>query len=141
MIDGESLILRLKLSTGMQWCNKFSLSLRKTQWPYQLELRKKFPRHIRVQFSGVISCRIMVLTTASLADALGVSRQTINEILQKIEALGQTISRLRELFKNSGINPSQVFDVLQELINKQNAEFQKRFNHQYYDPSFAQNDR
>ena len=81
------------------------------------------------------------LTTASLAKALGVSRQTINEILQKTEAPEQTVSRLRELFKNSGIDPSQVLDVLQELINKQNAEFQKRFNHQYYDPSFAQNDR
>jgi transcriptional regulator with XRE-family HTH domain len=81
------------------------------------------------------------LTTASLADALGVSRQTINEILQKIEAQEQSISRLRELLKNSGIDPSQALDVLQELVNEQNAEFQKRFNHRYYDPSFAQNDR
>jgi transcriptional regulator with XRE-family HTH domain len=81
------------------------------------------------------------LTTASLADALGVSRQTINEILQKIEAQEQSISRLRELLKNPGIDPSQALDVLQELVNEQNAEFQKRFNHRYYDPSFAQNDR
>jgi hypothetical protein len=81
------------------------------------------------------------LTTVSLADALGVSRQTINEILKKIEAREQTISHLRDRLKNPGIDPSQALDVLQELINKQNAEFQKRFNHQYYDPSFEQNDR
>ena len=49
-----------------------------------------------------------------------------NQILkQKIEALEQTISRLRDLLKNPGIDPGQALDVLQELINTQNAEFQK----------------
>jgi len=44
---------------------------------------------------------------------------------QKIEAQEQTISRLRDLIKNPGIDPNKSLDVLQDLINKQSAEFQK----------------
>ena len=49
-----------------------------------------------------------------------------NQVLkQKVEAQEETISRLRDLLKNPGIDPGQALDVLQDLINKQNAEFQK----------------
>ena len=49
-----------------------------------------------------------------------------NQVLkQKIEAQEETISRLRDLLKNPGIDPGQALDVLQDLINKQSAEFQK----------------
>jgi hypothetical protein len=50
-----------------------------------------------------------------------------NQVLkQKIEAQEETISRLRDdLLKTPGIDPGQALDVLQELINNQNAEFQK----------------
>ena len=42
------------------------------------------------------------LTTASLADALGVSRQTINELLRKRRAITPTMAlRLSRLFENS----------------------------------------
>ena len=44
---------------------------------------------------------------------------------QKIEAQEQTIARLRDLLKNPGTDPGQTLDVLQDLINKQSAEFQK----------------
>ncbi len=44
---------------------------------------------------------------------------------QKIEAQEQTIPRLRDLIKNPGIDPNKSLDVLQDLINKQSAEFQK----------------
>jgi len=49
-----------------------------------------------------------------------------NQVLkQKVEAQEETISRLRDLLKNPGTDPGQALDVLQDLINKQNAEFQK----------------
>ena len=49
-----------------------------------------------------------------------------NQVLkQKIEAQEQTISRLRDLLKSPGIDPNKSLDVLQDLINKQSAEFQK----------------
>jgi hypothetical protein len=44
---------------------------------------------------------------------------------QKIEAQEQTISRLRDLIKNPGIDPNKSLEVLQDLINKQSNEFQK----------------
>ncbi|MFY9706367.1 MAG: hypothetical protein WAJ95_10655, partial [Desulfobacterales bacterium] len=44
---------------------------------------------------------------------------------QKIEAQEETISRLRDLLKSPGIDPNKSLDVLQDLINKQSAEFQK----------------
>ena len=44
---------------------------------------------------------------------------------QKIEAQEETISRLRDLLKSPGIDPNKSLDVLQDLINKQVAEFQK----------------
>ncbi|MGB5615910.1 MAG: hypothetical protein WBM78_03660 [Desulfobacterales bacterium] len=49
-----------------------------------------------------------------------------NKVLkQKIEVQEQTISRLRDLIKSPGIDPNKSLDVLQDLINKQSAEFQK----------------
>jgi len=44
---------------------------------------------------------------------------------QKIETQEQTIARLRELLKSPGIDLNQTHEVLQDLINKQTAEFQK----------------
>lgn len=44
---------------------------------------------------------------------------------QKIAAQEETISRLRDLLKSPGIDPNKSLDVLQDLINKQSAEFQK----------------
>ena len=44
---------------------------------------------------------------------------------QKIEAQEETILRLRDLLKSPGIDPNKSLDVLQDLINKQSAEFQK----------------
>ena len=49
-----------------------------------------------------------------------------NQVLkQKIQAQEESISRLRDLLKTPGIDPGQALDVLQDLINTQNAEFQK----------------
>lgn len=44
---------------------------------------------------------------------------------QKIDTQEQTIARLRELLKSPGIDLNQTHEVLQELISKQTAEFQK----------------
>ncbi|MFZ0240957.1 MAG: hypothetical protein WAL90_04860 [Desulfobacterales bacterium] len=44
---------------------------------------------------------------------------------QKIAVLDQTILRLRDLLKHPAMDLNQTHDVLQDLINKQAAEFQK----------------
>ena len=60
-----------------------------------------------------------------MRNAVAVNSLPYTKNKQKIEAQEQTISRLRDLIKNPGIDPGQALDVLQDLINKQNAEFQK----------------
>lgn len=65
------------------------------------------------------------LTTASLADALGVSRQTINEILRERRAVTPIMAlRLSRLFGNSAEfwlnaqNARDIWDIAQHFKNE-----------------------